>query len=492
MSTVMAAGSEGTTALRPGTGLERLLLENPALRIDQDEYNINVTANYGEQLSSAEVARAIQEHPGAGLPAHLYFHVPLCAYICHFCNYVKRKMPQGADGERAIQSWTDMLLDESRRRLAHAPWLADARIESIYLGGGTASLLGTGHLGRLLDHVREHYTLSDDCEISLEGNPDNFQRDELAEACAIGFNRFSVGVQSLQSEVNSFAGRGHDAAMSLHAIDRLRATGKPFNVDMMFGLPHQTVETVADGIRRLIDLEVPTITIYRLRNADRAKMGIGNRALWNIKSVKARLDEQELFPGLVETYQMREAVVELLLDGGYHPSPCGWWNRPGTYPDGNIPRVSRNKWQRHDTMIAYGPGAYGWLTGEGDSVVQTHNIADIPEYSRLMKEGPGLPLATGRKLTGYQAIGMVLGFAFKANQPIDAARFRRRFGVELFGDEPFADVFTELTERGLVEAVPGATESVVPTLDGEALHEEIISVYFHQRIGGFTEAVCRR
>jgi oxygen-independent coproporphyrinogen-3 oxidase len=64
--------------------------------------------------------------------------------------------------------------------------------------------------------------------------------------------------------------------------------------------------------------------------------------------------------------------------------------------------------------------------------------------------------------------------------------------VELFRDEPFAEVFAELAERGLVEPVPGSRESVIPTLDGEALHEEIISVYFHQRIGGFAEAVCHR
>jgi oxygen-independent coproporphyrinogen-3 oxidase len=143
-------------------------------------------------------------------------------------------------------------------------------------------------------------------------------------------------------------------------------------------------------------------------------------------------------------------------------------------------------------MVAIGPGAYGWLTGGGQSVVQTHNIADIAGYARRLKDGPGLPLASGRRLEGYQAIGMVLGFAFKANQPIDARRFRTRFGVELFADAPFAPVFAELAERGLVEGVPGEPECVRPTLDGEALHEEIISVYFHQRIGGFADAVCRR
>ena len=82
---------------------------------------------------------------------------------------------------------------------------------------------------------------------------------------------------------------------------------------------------------------------------------------------------------------MGVCAVGHLIAANYQPSPCGWWSLPGTYPDGNIPRVSRNKWQRFDTMLAFGPGAYGWLSGAGQSAIQTHNSSDINGYLHHME-----------------------------------------------------------------------------------------------------------
>ena len=105
-------------------------------------------------------------------------------------------------------------------------------------------------------------------------------------------------MQSLQDEVLKFVGRGHDAKMCIEAIELLKATKKPFNVDYMFGMPYQEVENIAKDIQKLVDLQVPTITIYRLRNADRQSMGIGNQALWNNPRVKNKMHAQGLFPTL--------------------------------------------------------------------------------------------------------------------------------------------------------------------------------------------------
>lgn len=488
---VFTVASTGQGVRRQGLGLRQLIAENQHLEIDRDNYNINVTANYGEILDAAATTHAMAKHPGAGLATHLYFHVPLCSYVCHFCNYVKRLAPTGEKFDESLDQWTDLLLDESRRQLAALPWLSDARIESVYLGGGTASLLRPRHLARILDHVRSEFTVDSSAEFSLEGNPDNFLDGAVEDAVELGFNRFSVGVQSLQTEVNEFAGRKHDREMSLRSIENLRATGLPFNVDMMFGLPHQTVDSVAEGIRILIEHEAPTITIYRLRNADREAMGIGNRAVWNVEKVRDRIANAGLWPSHSTTYDMREAVVSLLQDAGYHPSPCGWWNRPDTYGQGNIPTVSRNKWQDFDSMIAVGPGAYGWVTGGRSEALQTHNIQDIAKYAEFMETTTDeLPLAHGKRLTDAQSIATALGFNFKANQPIRVDRFQETYGVDISRDEPFAAVFADLVDRGLAEWTGAAYQ---PTLDGEAIHEEIISVYFHERIGGIVgERICRR
>ncbi|MCS1352621.1 coproporphyrinogen-III oxidase family protein [Mechercharimyces sp. CAU 1602] len=469
--------------------LGKLLERHPELQIDRDNYNINVTANYGAKLSSEELFQRYVEHDGYGKPAHLYFHVPLCSYICHFCNYVKKLLPNKEGNDEILNEWTHLLIEESNRYLARVPWLPKARIESFYIGGGTGSLLKAEQLSKIMDHVRENYYLTPDCEISLEGNPDNYQNDELEQAISLGFNRFSVGVQSLQDEVNQFVGRKHDSKMSLDAINKLLATEKPFNVDIMFGLPFQTPQSVANDIRVLCELGVPTITIYRLRNADRQSMGIGNRSLWNVPKHRERLEREGLFPTLDETYQMREAVLQVFLEFGYHPSPCGWWSKPGVYPEGNIPRVSRNKWQRYDSMIAFGPGAYGWLTGGKNEILQTHNISDINAYVEHMKESKQVPLSFGRNLTEHEAVSTTLGFNFKSNQPIVFKRYLEQFGVDLLSDAPYKDVFEDLRSKGLIEQT---SDAFIPTLDGESLHEEIISVYLHQRIGSFSEPICRR
>ena len=482
----------GQRDFQPNLDLGALLERHPNLQIDQDKYNINVTANYGESLDPAQVLERYRAHNGAGRSAHLYMHFPLCSYICHFCNYVKQMLPANADKEASLDKWARMLIKESERHLSNVNWLPKANIESFYIGGGTAALMGVKQLGEIIDHVRSRYSLSSDCEVSIEGNPDNFcDREKVEGLIKMGFNRFSVGVQSLLGAVTKFTNRGHTPEMSIQAIQHLKELGLPFNVDMMFGLPHQTPETVSEEMRTLVEMKVPTITIYRFRNADRAKMGIGNNAAWNIPKVRDRMHEEGLFPTLNETYAMREQAVGWLLKYGYRPSPCGWWSLPGTYPEGNIPRVSRNKWQRHDSMIAVGPGAYGWLTGMNREVIQTHNIADIGSYMKHMETQDSMPLAFGRKLSGLQAVGAALGFAFKSNQPISLQRFRNEYGVELLSDDPYSSVFNELLQKGLVERTQDGA-ALQPTLDGEALHEEIISVYLHNRIGMFSAEVCHK
>ena len=484
-------GDGRTREMIPKLDFGALLSRHPDLRLEQDEYNINVTANQGQIISASEVLERFAGHDGAGRPTHLYFHLPLCSYICHFCNYVKQLLPSDGKEEETLDGWTDLLIDESQRYLDRAPWLCEARVESFYVGGGTAALLRARHLARLMGHVRDAYSLSPDCELTLEGNPDNFSNEAVRTALKLGFNRFSVGVQSMQDEVNRFTGRKHDSRASLRAIQVLAGTGYPYNVDLMFGLPFQTPESVRRDLQILVGLRVPTITIYRLRNVERHKMGIGNAAAWNSPRVRERLHREGYFPSLQQTYRMREEAVRVLLGHSYFPSPCGWWNAPDTYPDGNVPRVSRNKWQCYDTMVAFGPGAYGWLTSDGAEVIQTHNESDISAYVRRMSSAALPPLAFGRHLRGFQALASALGFAFKANQPIEMERFRRQFGVELLADSPCREVVGDLLRKGLLEICDGGA-ALRPTLDGEALHEEIISVYFHGRVGGFSAPVCQK
>jgi coproporphyrinogen III oxidase-like Fe-S oxidoreductase len=468
--------------------IESLLATNQELNLNVNEYNINVTANYGKLLGPSELFNFYKAFEGSFQPTHLYFHIPICTYVCHFCNYVKKKI----GGQEELDKWVDLLTKESSFYLQQVQWLKRADIQSIYFGGGTASILGIDRLAIILDHVRKNYRVNKNCECTLEGNPDNFLGNEIKEAVSIGFNRFSLGVQSFQTEVNKYAGRGHDREMSLNAIYKLNQSKKPFNVDMMFGLPFQNKRSVKLDIETLTEFKVPTITIYRLRNVNREAMGIGNMAAWNVPKIKERMVSNNIFPSLNDTYSMRDAAVETLLNCGYAPSPCGWWNAPNTYPNGNIPQVSKNKWENFNSMVAFGPGAYGWLTGNSRNVIQTHNEKDINLYVKKMEsitDSP--PLSHGRFLSDVQAVATALGFAYKANQKISLYRFKKIYDVDLLNDIPYSEIIDEMLQKGFLE-ISSDKKSLKPTLLGEALHEEIISVYIHRKIGEFSYQTCNK
>jgi oxygen-independent coproporphyrinogen-3 oxidase len=456
-----------------------LLANDPQLRVDRDDYNYNVTYTAGSNLDPEQAEAGLKGFTAEQEALHLYFHVPLCSYICHYCNFVKRLIPQGEE-TNALTQWTDLLIEESNRYLRRCEWLGQARVESVYLGGGTAALLLNvpEAANRLFSHIRDNYPLSADCEITMEGNPDNFGADNVRLAMDLGANRFSMGVQSLQDEVNEFANRGHSSELTVAAIGHLGETGRPFNVDMIYGQPRQSAESFSADIERLIDLGVPTITMYRLRNNDRQALAIGNRAVWNNENVRQRLIAEGAFPSLEDTYRMRMAGVDVLLGREYWPAPACWWSAPGTYDEG-LPHLSKSKWERYDSMVAFGPGAYGWVnSGDEHGLVQIHNIGNIGQYANHMSTEDSLPISFGRRITGVRAVAATLAFNFKANQPISLQRYADQFGVDLLTDEPFAGAIEAmLGHRYLERSDDGA--DLLPTLLGEALHEEIISCYLH-------------
>jgi len=142
-------------------------------------------------------------------------------------------------------------------------------------------------------------------------------------------------------------------------------------------------------------------------------------------------------------------------------------------------------------MIAYGPGAYGWLTDNPGEVVQTHNITDIAQYANIM-DSPGADknvFSYGRVLNQQESIGLALGFNYKANQPISFNRYHAQFGIDILNDDPYKQIFDELSDAGFIEKFDGY---YLPTILGEAFHEEIISVYLHDRIGNFKSAICKK
>jgi len=247
-------------------------------------------------------------------------------------------------------------------------------------------------------------------------------------------------------------------------------------------LPLQTPDSFQRDIQTLVNEQVPTITTYRLRNNDRKKLHVGTTSVWN------RTDKPEQkaidYPSEDDTYAMRERAMDTLYTSNYSPSPACFWSLPGTYGNGNIPAVYRNKWQNFDNQVAFGPGVYGWFTSPQGNVMQTHNTLSMHDYlSKVNKEKSGSAIDHGRLMTGREAVAASLAFSYKSMQPISVASYKERFNIDLKNDEPFASVMIKMVDCGFLKLSDDGT-SYQTTVVGEALHEEIVDIFLHKYIGG--------
>ncbi|MBO4794435.1 MAG: radical SAM family heme chaperone HemW [Deltaproteobacteria bacterium] len=191
----------------------------------------------------------------------LYIHVPFCRSKCRYCAFFSE--PLGNGGGERIRSYLDGLLAE----LVHS--CAESRgepVTSVFFGGGTPSLLSALDLSSLLENIGKHFALTEDAEISIEGNPESLLRPGFMKDLAVaGFNRLSVGVQSLDEGMLRMLGRIHSAEDAVRTLDAARSAGfENVNVDLMWGLPGQTLKGWLGQIDAAAALEPSHISAYGL------------------------------------------------------------------------------------------------------------------------------------------------------------------------------------------------------------------------------------
>jgi putative oxygen-independent coproporphyrinogen III oxidase len=193
-------------------------------------------------------------------PLSLYVHFPWCVRKCAYCDFNSHE-PEGgaaaipeADYLRALRADIESAL----------PLIWGRRIISVFIGGGTPSLLSAGGLDALLSDVRALMTLEADCEITLEANPGTVEAGRFASFRASGVNRLSIGVQSFDDVKLQALGRIHDRRQALAAIDVARRHFDNFNLDLMYGLPQQSLEGAQRDVEQALALAPPHLSLYQL------------------------------------------------------------------------------------------------------------------------------------------------------------------------------------------------------------------------------------
>ncbi|MCY4314302.1 MAG: radical SAM family heme chaperone HemW [Gammaproteobacteria bacterium] len=188
----------------------------------------------------------------------LYVHFPWCIRKCPYCDFNSHESRGEIDEHRYIES----LIRDFDHSIAE---FKQRSITSIFLGGGTPSLFSGKSLGRLIKHVTEGVNCEDDLEVTLEANPGALEHDQFARYLDAGINRLSLGVQSFDDGCLTRIGRIHDSNAARMALDNARKSGfRNINIDMMFGLPDQSLELAIRDCENAIACDPEHVSCYQL------------------------------------------------------------------------------------------------------------------------------------------------------------------------------------------------------------------------------------
>lgn len=196
-------------------------------------------------------------------PLSLYVHLPWCLKKCPYCDFNSHEVDRGADGGAALpeQRYLDALVADLEAAL---PLVWGRPIHSIFVGGGTPSLFSPPGIDRLLGDIRARLPLEPDCEITLEANPGTFERQRFRAFRQAGVTRLSVGVQSFDDAHLKALGRVHDSAQAVAAVEEAALAFDTFNIDLMYALPGQTLESLERDLAQALALMPPHLSVYHL------------------------------------------------------------------------------------------------------------------------------------------------------------------------------------------------------------------------------------
>ncbi|HYA76441.1 MAG TPA: radical SAM family heme chaperone HemW, partial [Burkholderiaceae bacterium] len=189
-------------------------------------------------------------------PLALYVHVPWCLRKCPYCDFNSHAIE--SDQKLPEDAYLDALCADLESTL---PSVWGRTVHSVFLGGGTPSLLSSSGIERLLSDVRARLPLDPECEITLEANPGTLEAGRFAQYRRAGVNRLSIGVQSFEDEKLRALGRVHDAARALAALEVARREFANFNIDLMIGLPGQSPQQARADMERALQFAPPHLSV---------------------------------------------------------------------------------------------------------------------------------------------------------------------------------------------------------------------------------------
>ena len=352
--------------------------------------------------------------------AGIYLHIPFCVRKCAYCDFVS--FAEGCVPEGYVEALLTEL--ELVARGGGYP----AAFDTVFFGGGTPSLLSGAQMKTILDALRVHFAIRADAEISMECNPGTVSPEKLAAYRAAGINRLSIGLQSTHDVLLNEIGRIHHFAQFLETLSSARAAGfDNINVDLMHGLPNQTLEQYLDSLKTVCDLGVQHISAYSLILEEHTPL------YFRVEKGEVALPDEDTVA------DMQDAGIEYLEQRGYHRYEISNFAQ-----DGFECRHNRNYWDNGE-YLGFGIAAHAAV--RQGRWTRFANVDSLDEYYRLLARGKR-PLAETIRLTQRDEMFECVMLGLRLVRGVDRARFFARFELHIAEAYPLA--MEKLRKRGWV------------------------------------------
>ena len=328
--------------------------------------------------------------------AGIYVHIPFCASRCSYCDFYST-LSLDAMGEAYVKA----LIAEAGLRHAE---LGDEPVKTLYLGGGTPSQLPLPLLSTLMEGLDEVFDLGRVEECTIEANPDDVTPDWCAALQRLRINRVSMGVQSFEDDILRLIGRRHTARQAVDAVSRLREAGiTNISIDLIFGLPGQTLASWTESVRQAIDLRPQHISAYGLTYEE-------GTLLWQQRErgVVTEVPEEQCL-------EMYRILVDLLCAAGYEHYEISNFALPGFRS-----RHNSSYWDG-TPYLGLGAAAHSY-----DGKVRRFNPCDLQAY--ISRIGAGSRAFEQEQLEWWERYDERVMLGLRTTRGVDVARLREDFG----------------------------------------------------------------
>ncbi len=386
------------------------------------------------------------------IPLSLYIHIPWCVKKCPYCDFnshaIKNNIPEDL--------YIEKLLCDLKQDL---PYVQGRSIKSIFIGGGTPSLFSPKGIGEILDNIASVLKLERDIEITLEANPGTLEHKAFSDYRLAGITRLSLGVQSFQDDKLEALGRIHKSEETKRAIECiLVANFQSFNIDLMYGLPNQTVEDTLFDLKTALSFSPVHISWYNL----------------TIEPNTAFHHKPPALPTDDLIAHMQVAGQELLVTHGLIQYEVSAFAKPNHQCQHNL-----NYWEFGD-YLGIGAGAHGKITDfETNKIIRYWKTRYPQSYLN-----PNYPMTAGTKIIPNKELPVEFMLnALRLSEGTSISKFEQRTGL------PISTIAPILEKAIIQELLITDNQKIIPTELGKRFLNDLLTLFFPLKLPDMVEVV---